>query len=75
MDIGTGLGLWCIEVANEYHDCRVVGTDLSPVQPTTIPDNCDFYIESLLDGLSFPTGSVDYLQARQWLQYALANVL
>ena len=42
----------------------MVGTDLSPVQPTTIPENCDFYIESLLDGLNFPTGSVDYIQTR-----------
>jgi len=76
VDIGTGSGLWCIEVANEYPECRVVGTDLSPVQPTTIPENCDFYIESLLDGLSFPTGSVDYLQARYLsLSFALMITL
>ena len=42
----------------------MVGTDLSPVEAAMVPENCEFIIESLLDGLSFPTGSVDYLQAR-----------
>lgn len=64
MDVGTGSGLWCVEVAQEFPGAKVVGTDLSPIQPTDIPDNCEFIMESLLDGLSFDTGSVDYLQAR-----------
>jgi hypothetical protein len=58
------VGAWCIEVAEEYPTAKVVGTDLSPIQPTEVPENCEFRVESLLDGLSFETGSVDYLQAR-----------
>jgi hypothetical protein len=54
-----------MEVADEYPSAQVVGTDLSPIQPTEmIPENCEFRVESLLDGLSFPTDSVDYLQSR-----------
>ena len=64
VDVGTGSGVWCVEVAQEFPETRVVGTDLSPIQPTDVPDNCDFIVESLLDGLSFDTGSVDYLQER-----------
>jgi cyclopropane fatty-acyl-phospholipid synthase-like methyltransferase len=64
VDIGTGSGLWAIQVAEEYPNTRVIGTDISPVQPTEVPQNCDFQIESLLEGLSFDTGSVDLLHSR-----------
>jgi SAM-dependent methyltransferase len=64
VDIGTGSGIWCTEVAQQFPSTKVVGTDLSPIQPTDVPDNCQFRIESLLDGLSFDAGSVDYLQER-----------
>ncbi|KAJ5987604.1 Secondary metabolism regulator laeA [Penicillium sp. IBT 35674x] len=43
LDLGCGTGLWCIEVANKYPDSFVVGTDLSPIQPTNRPKNCDFH--------------------------------
>lgn len=32
LDLGTGTGIWCIEMADEYPNCQVLGTDLSPVQ-------------------------------------------
>jgi len=63
-DIGTGPGHWCIEVARDYPNAQVVGTDLSPMQSENFPANCKFLTESLLDGLSLETGSVDYLQSR-----------
>jgi ubiquinone/menaquinone biosynthesis C-methylase UbiE len=34
LDIGTGTGIWAIEFADEFPNCHVVGTDLSPGQPT-----------------------------------------
>jgi trans-aconitate methyltransferase len=64
VDVGTGAGFWCMEVAREYPTAQVVGTDLSPMQSTNTPENCKFLVESLMDGLSFETGSVDYLQSR-----------
>lgn len=33
LDIGTGTGIWAIEMADHYPDSLVIGTDLSPVQP------------------------------------------
>ena len=66
VDIGTGSGLWAIQVAEEYPNTRIVGTDISPVQPTDVPPNCSFQIESLLEGFSFDTGSVDLLHSRHY---------
>lgn len=45
LDIGTGTGIWCIEMADKYPDCQVLGTDLSPVQPSWVPPNCRFDVD------------------------------
>ena len=33
LDVGTGTGIWAIDFADEYPSARVIGTDLSPIQP------------------------------------------
>ena len=34
LDLGTGTGIWAIEMADQYPESMVIGIDLSPVQPT-----------------------------------------
>jgi cyclopropane fatty-acyl-phospholipid synthase-like methyltransferase len=34
LDIGTGTGIWAIDMADKYPSASVLGTDLSPVQPS-----------------------------------------
>jgi methylase of polypeptide subunit release factors len=34
LDIGTGTGIWAIDMADKYPGASVIGTDLSPVQPS-----------------------------------------
>lgn len=34
LDIGTGTGIWAIQMAEQNPECMVWGTDLSPVQPS-----------------------------------------
>ncbi|KAL1981644.1 hypothetical protein VTN96DRAFT_2358 [Rasamsonia emersonii] len=33
LDLGTGTGLWAIDMAKKYPQATVIGTDLSPIQP------------------------------------------
>jgi len=33
LDIGTGTGLWAMEMGDQYPECEITGVDLSPVQP------------------------------------------
>lgn len=34
LDVGTGTGIWAMEMADQYPESTVIGTDLSPVQPS-----------------------------------------
>ena len=33
LDVGTGTGLWAIEMGDRFPNAQVTGTDLSPSQP------------------------------------------
>ncbi|KAE8407132.1 S-adenosyl-L-methionine-dependent methyltransferase [Aspergillus pseudonomiae] len=43
LDLGCGTGLWAINLAERNPGAFVVGVDLSPIQPSTYPWNCQFY--------------------------------
>ncbi|KAF7561850.1 hypothetical protein G7046_g2298 [Stylonectria norvegica] len=45
IDIGTGTGHWAIDVADLFPAALVVGTDLSPIQPTWTPVNVRMFVE------------------------------
>ncbi|KAK8020423.1 methyltransferase [Apiospora arundinis] len=49
LDIGTGTGIWAVEVGFEYPTAKVLGTDLSAIQPTDVPPNVEFYVEDTRD--------------------------
>ena len=44
LDVGTGTGLWAIDMADAYPAATIYGTDLSPVQPSYVPPNLIFEI-------------------------------
>src|SRR5438552_2449608 len=64
LDIGCGTGLWAIEVADDFPESLVKGVDISPVQPESVPPNCDFYLDNVLQGLAFPNITFDFVQSR-----------
>ncbi|KAJ5669712.1 hypothetical protein N7462_010782 [Penicillium macrosclerotiorum] len=45
LDIGTGSGIWPIEMAPHFPETAITGTDLSPVQPTEVPHNVHFLLD------------------------------
>ena len=44
LDIGTGTGIWAMDVADDHPAAQVIGIDLSPIQPTAVPPNLEFQI-------------------------------
>ncbi|PHH84062.1 hypothetical protein CDD83_2555 [Cordyceps sp. RAO-2017] len=51
VDLGTGFGFWPLDVAEKFPSARIIGTDLSPVQPQWTPPNVEFRVEDLDDEL------------------------
>ncbi|PWY67943.1 S-adenosyl-L-methionine-dependent methyltransferase [Aspergillus heteromorphus CBS 117.55] len=49
LDIGTGTGIWAMDMAEEFPEARVVGVDLSAIQPYLVPSNCDFFVDDVED--------------------------
>ncbi|EOD49373.1 Methyltransferase type 11 [Neofusicoccum parvum] len=45
LDVGTGTGIWAIEVADRFPGAEVLGNDLSPVQPQWVPPNVRFEVD------------------------------
>jgi ubiquinone/menaquinone biosynthesis C-methylase UbiE len=66
LDVGTGTGNWAFDFADEFPDCEVIGTDISPIQPSWVPPNLKFEIEDCTQMWSFPDNSFDFVHIR-WL--------
>ena len=65
LDLGTGTGLWAIEMAEEFANATITGTDLSPIQPGWVPPNCKFYVDDFESSWQFsPEEHFDYVHGR-----------
>lgn len=65
LDVATGTGLWAIEIADEFPDADVQATDLSPIQPTDVPENLQFFIDDASeDDWAVPPSHFDFIHTR-----------
>jgi len=65
VDVGCGTGEWVIEVAEEFPTAYVYGLDLSPIQPTYVPDNAEFIVTDISEGMpDFDDGRTDVVHSR-----------
>ncbi|OHE95153.1 methyltransferase [Colletotrichum orchidophilum] len=47
LDIGTGTGIWAMEMGDLFPNAEVYGNDLSPIQPEWVPPNVKFEIDDV----------------------------
>lgn len=65
LDIGTGTGIWAMDMGELFPGCEVHGTDLSAIQPDIVPDNVRFIIDDASeDDWLYPPGTFDYVHTR-----------
>ncbi|KAF4457102.1 hypothetical protein F53441_890 [Fusarium austroafricanum] len=72
LDIGCGTGIWAIDFADQYPSAEIIGTDLSPIQPSWVPPNVQFEIEDCTREWTFKSDYADYLHAR-WLMGSIKD--
>ena len=64
LDIGTGTGVWAIDMADRFVNAEVVGSDIAAIQPSFLPVNCTFEIEDAEDDWPYPAMSFDFVHGR-----------
>jgi hypothetical protein len=53
------------DMADTYPSARVIGTDLSPIQPPFVPPNCAFEIEDVNMEWTYPMNHFDFIHVRE----------
>jgi SAM-dependent methyltransferase len=64
LDIGTGTGIWALDIAGEFPSAEVIGTDLSPIQPLWVLPNVQFIVEDAEAEWVYAENSFDYIHSR-----------
>ncbi|KAI5459466.1 S-adenosyl-L-methionine-dependent methyltransferase [Mariannaea sp. PMI_226] len=64
LDIGTGTGIWAINIADEFPSAVVIGTDIAPTQPSWVPPNVEFQIDDAQLDWTFQPESFDFIHIR-----------
>lgn len=64
LDLGTGTGLWAIDMGDRYPSASVTGNDLSPIQPKFVPPNVHFEIDDFCAEWTYTPNSFDFIHAR-----------
>lgn len=44
LDVGTGTGVWAIDIADTFPAAEVIGVDIAPIQPNYVVRNVRFEI-------------------------------
>jgi SAM-dependent methyltransferase len=65
LDLGTGSGIWAIDMADRYPSAGVIGTDTAPVQPFFVPPNVQFEIADVEEDWLWRKDSFDFIHARE----------
>ncbi|KAI9742766.1 MAG: hypothetical protein M1818_003495 [Claussenomyces sp. TS43310] len=65
LDIGTGTGIWAVQMGDSFPDATVEATDLSPIQPSAVPENVQFIIDDAeQEDWAVPENHYDYIHTR-----------
>ncbi|KAK4201557.1 S-adenosyl-L-methionine-dependent methyltransferase [Triangularia verruculosa] len=64
LDLGTGTGIWAIELGDKYPNTTVTGIDLSPIQPNYVPENVHFFVDDFDEDWVDPDNKFDFIHMR-----------
>lgn len=65
LDFGTGTGIWALDFADEHPSAKVIGTDLSPIQPLWVAPNSEFLVDDVESEWTYmPEEAFDVIHGR-----------
>ncbi|KAL7274171.1 hypothetical protein RUND412_002931 [Rhizina undulata] len=69
LDVGTGTGIWAMDVADRFPSAQVIGVDLSPIQPRYVPPNLRFEVDDIEEDWQYQGNSFDFIHIRSMAGY------
>jgi len=64
LDAGTGTGIWALDFGETHPSAKVIGVDLSPIQPRWVFPNVQFEVDDLEQDWTWPKDYFDYIHSR-----------
>lgn len=64
LDVGTGTGIWAIEMGDAFPSASIIGVDLSPIQPSWVPPNLQFELDDITKPWLWPENSFEFIHIR-----------
>ncbi|KAJ5890043.1 hypothetical protein N7504_010853 [Penicillium tannophilum] len=64
LDLGTGTGIWALDIAEKFPNAHVIGNDISPIQPSWVAPNIEFIVEDFESEWQFEQNYFDFVHAR-----------
>ncbi|KAF1916540.1 S-adenosyl-L-methionine-dependent methyltransferase [Ampelomyces quisqualis] len=64
LDVGTGTGLWAVDMADQFPNAEITATDLSPILYTSAPPNLTFEIDDACSEWTYPANHFDFIHIR-----------
>ncbi|KAF1964487.1 S-adenosyl-L-methionine-dependent methyltransferase [Bimuria novae-zelandiae CBS 107.79] len=64
LDLGTGTGIWAMDMADKFPSAEIIGVDIAPTQPSFVPPNCIFEIDDVEDDWPYRPAHFDFVHGR-----------
>ncbi|KAI2788165.1 hypothetical protein POX_e06178 [Penicillium oxalicum] len=64
LDLGTGTGIWAMDMAEKFPSAHIIGNDISPIQPTWVAPNIEFIVEDFEGDWQYEPNHFDFIHAR-----------
>ncbi|KAJ5172760.1 hypothetical protein N7492_005353 [Penicillium capsulatum] len=64
LDLGTGTGIWALDMAEKFPSAHITATDIDPIQPSWTLPNLEFIVENFEDEWLYKKNHFDYIHAR-----------
>ena len=75
LELGTGIGVWALEMGEEHREASIIAIDISPIQPSWVTSNVWFQLDDVENYWTFRSDYFDLIHSGQMLSGTIVNIL